>query len=209
MNKTLAIAAWIACLACLPAYAAGPATNTAAMPFWIYHEYMGRENHGTPSGWMGDYRDIQLDMKCTNRPYSGTTCMRFAYSALGSRYSNMAGVMWQNPANNGGDIDGGADLTGARQLVFWARGETGRELLDAFSFGGTIGAYPDSDKVTLSNVRLSTEWTRYAIDLSNADLSYISCFFSWIASRFNNRDGFVFYLDDIYLTDEEEEAISP
>ena len=193
---------WIAVLvlvAVLAAAPAGAATNIFTRPFYIYKDFNLRDNHGVPSGWMGDYRDLILDMNCTNNPQSGATCIRFSYSAMGSRYADMAGVMWQNPANNMGDIDGGGDLTGATQLVFWARGENGGEIIDAFTFGGTGGAYPDSDKTSLPFIRLTQEWTRYTIDLSTCDLSYISSFFGWVAARFNNRSGFTIYLDEIAL----------
>jgi hypothetical protein len=34
-------------------------------------------------------------------------------------------IYWQQPPNNLGDRKGGYDLTGAKQLSFWARGEVG------------------------------------------------------------------------------------
>jgi len=148
---------------------------------------------------MGDYRDLTLNMNWKDNPQSGETCIRFTYSARGSRYSDMAGVMWQNPANNSGEIDGGVNLTGASNVTFWARGEEGKEMIDAFTFGGTIGPYPDSDKASLTYVRLTPEWTQYRIDISQCDLTYISSFFGWIAARFNNRGGFTMYLDEIQV----------
>ena len=108
------LAAW------LLAAAAPAASNVFTRPYYIYKDFNLRDNHGVPSGWMGDYRDLMLDMNWTNNPQSGASCIRFSYTAAGSRYADMAGVMWQNPANNMGDIDGGVDLTGATQLVFWA-----------------------------------------------------------------------------------------
>jgi len=183
----------------LLAAAAPAASNVFTRPYYIYKDFNLRDNHGVPSGWMGDYRDLMLDMNWTNHPHSGASCIRFSYTAEGSRYADMAGVMWQNPANNMGDIDGGVDLTGATQLVFWARGGKGGEVIDAFTFGGIVGAYPDSDKTSLTMVRLTPDWTMYTIDLSACDLTYISSFFGWVAARFSNRDGFTIYLDEIRL----------
>lgn len=194
-NALLAVA-----LAALPTLlAAGEATNVVERPFVIYSDYIPGKLKGVPSGWMGDYRDLRLDLNWTNHPHTGASCIRFIYTAEGSRYSDMAGVMWQNPANNSGDIDGGVNLSGATQVTFWARGEKGKELIDAFTFGGTMGAYPDSDKTSTSYVRLKKEWTEYQIDISKCDLSYISSFFGWVAARFNNRNGFTIYLDDIVI----------
>ena len=189
----------IAMLAFLPASAVRAATNALVSPVVVYHDYVPGTLKGVPSGWMGDYRDLTLNMNWKENPQSGETCIRFTYSARGSRYSDMAGVMWQNPANNSVDIDGGLDLTGASNVTFWARGEKGKELIDAFTFGGTIGPYPDSDKASLTYVRLTPEWAQYRIDISKCDLTYISSFFGWIAARFNNRTGFTIYLDDIQV----------
>lgn len=186
-----------AVMACMAAASAGAATNSFVSPFVVYHDYVPGTLKGVPSGWMGDYRDLTLNMNWKENPQSGETCIRFTYNATGSRYSDMAGVMWQNPANNSGDIDGGINLTGASNVTFWARGEKGKELIDAFTFGGTIGPYPDSDKASLTYVQLKPEWTQYTIDISQCDLTYISSFFGWIAARFNNRGGFTIYLDDI------------
>ncbi len=180
------------------ALAAGPA-RAGFDPMYVYRDGDSRENNGAPSGWMGDYRDLRLDQKWTNQPHSGVSCMKFTYTAEGSRYANMVGVMWQHPANNDGSLDGGKDLRGAKKVTFWARGEKGGEFIHAFTFGGTIGAYPDTDKTVLADIYLDTEWTPYEMDLSGLDLSYISSFFGWATGRFNNPEGMVFYLDDIRI----------
>ena len=174
-------------------------TNACVFPFVVYSDYIPGRLKGVPSGWMGDYRDMTLNMNWKDNPHSGESCIKFTYNAKGSRYCDMAGVMWQNPANNSGEIDGGVNLTGASNVTFWARGEKGKELIDAFTFGGTIGPYSDSDKASTTYIRLKTEWTQYSIDISQCDLTYISSFFGWIAARFNNREGFTIYLDDIQV----------
>lgn len=201
MTRTLRTAAAVLAASVLgpAALALGEVTNAFVSPFVVYTDFLPGRMGGAPSGWIGDYRDLMLDMKCTNNPHTGSTCLKFTYSAKGSRYADMAGVMWQNPANNAGDIDGGMNLTGASNVTFWARGEEGGEVIDAFTFGGTIGAYPDSDKALLTFVRLTPEWRPYAIDVSRCDLSYISSFFGWVAARFSNRKGFTIYLDDILI----------
>jgi hypothetical protein len=168
-------------------------------PFYVYKDFGAPENRGAPSGWMGDYRDLSVDMNCTTNPRSGASCIVFRYSARGSRYANMAGVIWQLPANNGGDVDGGINLTGARKVTFWARSDADDTLVSAFTFGGTLGLYPDTDKATLHDVILTTNWTPYEIDLAGCDLTYISSFFGWVASRFENQDGLTLYLDDIMI----------
>lgn len=166
---------------------------------YVYKDYESRETRGAPSGWMGDFRDLRIYPNWTNNPYKGESCIKFAYTAEGSRHANMIGVMWQHPANNDGSVDGGIDLTGARRVVFSARGEKGGEFIHAFTFGGILGAYPDTDKAVLSDVYLTREWREYEIDLTDLDLSYISSFFGWATGRFHNPDGMLFYVDEIII----------
>jgi hypothetical protein len=177
--------------------------ETVQFPFRIYEDFESPNNHGVPSCWMGDYRDIVLVMNWTEMPHSGKTCIKVSYSAEGSRKAYWAGIMWQYPANNDGSIDAGLDLTGARKLVFWARGEKGGETLDTVKLGGLIGTYPDSDSASARKIVLSTEWTRYEIDLKGVNLSYISSFFTWVASKYRNPDGLTFYMDEITIEGEE------
>jgi hypothetical protein len=168
-------------------------------PFYIYTEANAGSNHGVPSGWMGDFRDLILDIACKDNPHSGKNCVKTTYTAEGSRSANWAGIAWQFPANNEGSIDGGNNLTGAKKLVFWARGEKGGEVIDAFKFGCTLGAYPDSDSTAVFNVVLTKDWKKYEITLDGLDLSYISGFFGWVASKEHNPRGMTFYLDEISI----------
>jgi len=146
---------------------------------------------------MGDFRDIRFTANWRDNPHSGTTCIKVTYLAKGSRYANWAGVMWQFPPNNCGEYDAGLNLTGATKLTFWARGEEGGEVIDAFWFGGTQGSYPDSGSGGISNIVLKPEWTEYEIDLTGYDLHYMTGLFGWAACRFANPDGYTMYLDDI------------
>jgi hypothetical protein len=173
--------------------------STFKAPFYVYKDYMAPINHGAPSGWMGDYRDLSVDMNCQTNAHSKPSCIAFRYAAKGSRYANMAGVIWQSPANNGGDIDGGLNLTGARKVRFWARCDQEDGIVAAFSFGGTLGLYPDTDKASIHNIMLTTNWAPYEIDLAGCNLTYISSFFGWVASRFQNQGGLNLYLDDIVI----------
>ena len=106
-------------------------------------------------------------------------------------------IDWQNPANNWGARDGGFDLTGATKLTFWAKGEKGGEVITEFKMGGITGEYGDSDSIGMGPVVLTNEWKKYAIDLEGLDLSYISGGFCWSASKMDNPDGFVIFLDEI------------
>ena len=167
------------------------------LPFYVYRDFGVPVNHGSPSGWIGDYRDLRIEMDHRTNVFAGASCISFTYTAQGSRYTEMAGMQWQSPANNSGDIDGGVNLSHATKLTFWARGEKGGEYISEFSVGGTLGAYPDTGKVGIQDILLHPDWTYYEIDLTSTDMSYISCFFGWVANRYHNRDGFTFYVDEV------------
>jgi len=165
--------------------------------FDVYTDRWAPNNHFVPSGWMGDYNDVSLNDGWTEDTYSGKTCIKITYAAKSSQGAGWCGIYWQNPANNWGSRDGGFDLTGAKTLKFWARGEKGGEVITEFKIGGITGEYGDSDSTGIGPVVLTKDWKQYTVSLDGTDLSYISGGFCWSASRTNNPEGFTFYLDDI------------
>jgi hypothetical protein len=165
--------------------------------FDVYTDRWAPNNHFVPSGWMGDYGDIKFNDGWTENAYSGKNCVKVTYTAKASQGAGWMGIFWQNPANNWGSRDGGFDLTGAKTLSFWARGEKGGEVITEFKVGGINGEYGDSDSVGMGPVVLASEWKQYAIDLEGVDISYISGGFCFSASKMDNPDGFTIFLDDI------------
>lgn len=121
-----------------------------------------------PSGWMGATAALTLDGDHTENPHDGSASIKMRYEG---KYS-WVGVAWQNPPNNWGDQDGGFDLTGARELELWARGEYGGEKV---SLGvGLLGkdtAFPDSGQTKVDNIVLTRGWQRYAVPLDKIDLT--------------------------------------
>jgi outer membrane protein OmpA-like peptidoglycan-associated protein len=124
-------------------------------------------------------------------------CVRVYYKSDGPK--GWAGIYWQDPANNWGDVPGkaGYDLHGAVKLSFWARGENGGERVHEFRVGGIVGQYPDSDVASLSNVRLTRNWKKFSIDLRKKDLRHIIGGFGFIVLKAENPGGMTVYLDDI------------
>ncbi|MDA7857872.1 hypothetical protein N9A72_00060 [bacterium] len=165
-------------------------------PFNVYTDRMARGNHYIPSGWMGDYGAIKMNEAYKTNPHSGKTCIKFTYTGKSPQGAGWTGVYWQNPANNWGKIKGGYDLTGARELSFWARGATGGEIVE-FKMGGITGEYSDSDSATTGPITLTRHWKNYKISLKGMDLHYISGGFVWVTSMMNAPQGMVFCLDDI------------
>jgi hypothetical protein len=166
-------------------------------PFNVYTDKNARGNHYAPSGWMGDYTDIAFSDAWKENPHSGTTCIRIVYRPNVSQGARWVGMYWQYPPNNWGEKKGGYNLTGAKKLTFWARGEKGGERIEEVKIGGITGTYADSDTATAGPIILTTDWKQFEIDLEGRDLSYISGGFCWSTNLDVNLDGATFYLDDM------------
>lgn len=165
--------------------------------FPVYVENASKDNHFAPSGWMGDYGDLKINQNCTESPRSGSSCIKITYSAKMTQGAGWAGIYWQQPANNWGEKKGGYDLTGATKLTFWARGANGGEKIAEFKMGGIAKEYSDSDSQVIGPIELTKEWQKYTIDLKDKDLSHIIGGFCYSASKDDNPNGFIIYLDDI------------
>jgi hypothetical protein len=164
----------------------------ANLPYALYANGESAQDY-VASGYMGNTGAVQMDMNSTAvGGHSGSQCIQVKYAAA----DNWAGVVWQSPANDWGDRRGGLDLTGARVLTFWARGDQGGETA-TFEYGliGHDKKYPDSSSGKLADVKLSTIWKKYSISLANKDLSRIKTGFCWIVAGAGKP--VTFYIDDI------------
>jgi hypothetical protein len=176
---------------------AGKTTASSFRPFAVFVENNSKENHFAPSGWMGDFGDIKLNLANTEAPRSGNTCIKITYSAKMTQGAGWAGIYWQQPANNWGDKKGGYDLTGATKLTFWARGAAGGEKLAEVKMGGITGEFPDSDSSAIGPIELSKEWQKFTIDLKDKDLSHVIGGFCFALSKDDNPNGATFFFDDV------------
>lgn len=169
-----------------------PAPKGVKLPFIVFDEKGGTNNHYVASGWMGNTKGIKMDDACPTNPHGGNNCLRVEYSESGE----WAGVVWQDPANDWGDQPGGWNLTGAKKLKFWARGEKGGETV-TFKFGVLGADKKNSDSATGESgaVKLTKEWKEYSIDLEGKDLTRIKTGFVWTLP--GQGAPVVFFLDDI------------
>ena len=163
--------------------------------FYVYSSKQPEENHYSPSGIMGDTGDIGLSGGYIPTPSGGKACLRITYKPKGDR--EWAGIYWQNPPNNWGEVEGGYNLEGAEKVTFWAKGENGGEKINQFKIGGITGRYNDSDSASIGPVKLSRKWKQYTISLKGKDLHYISGGFCLTVRKQDNPSGCTFYLDEI------------
>lgn len=162
------------------------------LPLVIYSE-PDRPEPFAPSGYMGNSKAIEMNLKSTDRPHGGAHCIQATFGAK----DGWGGVVWQNPPNDWGDAPGGYDLTGAARLSFWARGARGGELV-SFAFGIIAPDKPFSDTARLDmKVTLEPEWKKYSLPLAGSDLTRIKSGFVWVVEA--KGEPIVFYLDDVVI----------
>ncbi len=173
--------------------------KAGSFPFYVYKDGNSKLNHFHPSGLMGDIDDLSFNNSWLKNPMSGKTCVRVRYSARQSRGYGWSGLYWLEPVNNWnvGKIRGGYDLTGAKKLRFYARGEKGGEVVE-FKMGGMT-----SEVRTTDTVELSKNWNLYEISLAEMDLSIVNGGFCLIFTTAENSNACVIYLDEIYYTDQD------
>jgi hypothetical protein len=164
----------------------------AALPLVVYDEATRKDLPYAPTGWMGNTKATKMDPAWAEGAKAGKTCVRIAYEDK----DGWAGIVWQHPANDWGERPGGWDLSGAKKLTFWARGQAGDEVV-SFEAGllGKGKAFPDSAHVKLAGVRLTKGWKQYTLELKGKDLSRIKTGFSCTWSAAGRP--VTFYLDEI------------
>ncbi len=166
--------------------------QVAALPYVVYGD--GAEpGVYVPSGYMGNAGSIAMTEDCKDKPHDGQTCLKVEYKAADA----WGGVLWQSPAEDwDGKQPGGANLTGATHLEFYARGARGGETVN-FVFGVLDGDQPyrDTAKGELKSVRLTKDWEKLKFPLKGLDLRQIKTGFGW--SLAGQGKPVTFYLDDI------------
>ena len=168
-------------------------------PFIVYQD-KGSPNRFVPSGYMPTGECLKMDDAWRDNCHESKSCIKVDYDiACSLKGRHWAGIYWLHPADNWGDRKGGYNLTGAKKLIFWARGENGGERIAEFRLGGVGQSreYPDSDTASIGPVILSRQWKEYEIDLRGKALTYISGGFAWTANVDDNPSSCTFYLGNI------------
>ncbi|MCK5268564.1 MAG: hypothetical protein KAR07_10360 [Spirochaetes bacterium] len=170
------------------------------LPFYVYYENKSRLNHYIPSGWMGDYGDININ-QASRKQYVGKSCIRVKYSAKRRQKAGWAGIYWQATPNNWGTHKTGYNIKmrAPKKLHFYSKGQKGGEIVE-FKFGGISGKYADSDSGATGTIALTKDWKLYTMDLAGLDLSYINGGFCVVFTADANPDGMVFYIDKVYYS---------
>ena len=162
------------------------------IPFVVYSEEGNKETYSA-TGRMGNKGDLQFDQGWDIDPHTGSTCIYVRYASS----EDWVTVAWQHPGHNWGEVVGGFDLTKARKLTFWAKGETGRETVE-FMVGmeqAQSAVSRDSLRTTTGPIRLKKEWKKYTIPIEEMDRSRLITGFLFRIE--GQGKPVVFFLDDI------------
>ena len=177
-------------------------TNDFAQDKAIEKKRIDIQNLFTSSGWMGDgeYGRKYIVFEGTNEtsPHSAPNCIKIKYTFGPKKW---AGIYWQNDPDNWGDKPGNDySKGGLTKVTFWARGSTGKEVVE-FKTGGINDSgkkYHDTFSRTTGRIILTKNWEQYTMNIKDADLSSVIGGFCWVASKdYNNSDSMTFYIDDI------------
>lgn len=171
-------------------------------PFYVF-TYDSPRSYYVISGYMGDVQDITV-RKVTESQISKNSIQLIYKPKPRKESKGWAGLYWQYPANNwGAHKKGGYNLTGAKNLFFYAKGLKGDEVIE-FKVGGIQGPYGDSDQISTGLISLSRQWTLYKIDLKNTDMKNVIGGFGVVFVSPLNPSGLTMFLNDIYYTDREK-----
>lgn len=205
MKKTILLSIVLVSILTLSVYAESKGELKGFMvtrfPFYIYSDASYKMNHFITAGWMGDIRDITINSKATENSKSGKTCIKITYKAEEKYGANWAGLYFQqNPQNWWNSRRGGYDLTRAKRIYFYARGEKGKEVVEFKLARSKQKQYANVSKTTIK-VRLTKDWKKYELDMTDMELKDIAGGFCFIVNNHDNPKGCTFYLDEIYYSD--------
>jgi hypothetical protein len=159
------------------------------LPFYVYQDSDNMSY--VPTGYMGNYGDIEVETNYRDNVQSGSSCIRIGYKA----YENWYGIGFVDPPNDWGETIGGYDISGAETFSFWARANT-KSLIATIGFGliDKDKPYPDTSKKSIE-VKLTTKWKKYTIKTKNLDLSCIRSGLVIFSQSYGNPQDI--YLDNI------------
>jgi len=136
------------------------------LPFYVYQD--GEDAPYHPTGFMGNYKALSVNVHNKEEVQSGTSSIKISYTDDRNWY----GIGFVDPKNDWGDIAGGYEIIGAQTFSFWAKASTSMIANIGFGLIGKDKPYPDSTKNSME-VKLSTKWKKYTINVKKLDLSCI------------------------------------
>lgn len=159
------------------------------LPFYVYKD--SGDLPYAPTGYMGNYKALNVDLNEKREVHSGETAIKITYSEESDWY----GIAFVDPANDWGEILGGYDISGAKTFSFWAKSKfSGVVVRLGFGLIESDKAYPDT-AIKLEEIKLNSEWTKYTFKIKREDLSCIRSGLVMFASSYGYPQ--TIYIDDV------------
>lgn len=136
------------------------------LPFYVYKD--GEESPYNPTGFMGNYKALSVNMNSKEEVQSGSTAIKISYKADHDWY----GIGFVDPKNDWGDVAGGYEIIGATTFSFWAKASTPLTANIGFGLINKDKPFPDSTKKSIE-VKLNTKWKKYTINVKKLELDCI------------------------------------
>jgi hypothetical protein len=167
----------------------------------VYRDAASSENHGAWTNYLPAHAGEMISLRVADRenPAGGSTAVRVDVDFRGRPW---CGIAVSSQPDYWGRIDGPAfNLSGTKALSFWARGETGDEVVQIKVAIAGHEPFGDSARTpAVRTFRLSREWRRHELVLSDLDLTRVITSFAFIVERRLNGPRVTFFLDEIHFS---------
>jgi len=162
-----------------------------SLPFYVYED--GENDPYSPSAFMGNHKAMAVDTRHKGDVYSGKAALKITYNQEYDWY----GLGLVNPANDWGEILGGYDISGATKFTFWAKADK-KNVLATIGFGliGKDKPFPDTAKKS-TEIKLTTKWKKYSINLRKLDLTCIRSGFTIFSSSYGSSQ--TIFIDNVFF----------
>lgn len=179
------------------------AYKVSRFPFYIYQDATSKINNYVLTGWTGDYRSLKIDSRWKENETDENTSIRLSFIPRMDIKDSIAGISFQaNPDNYWGSLRGGYDLTKAKRLFLFARGERGGEQIE-------IGMRKHSRNEMSRNsglINLTRDWKLYELDLTG--LSFEDTAGGLYVILHSHVYSVTVYLDEIYYSQDTQPAFT-
>ena len=171
--------------------------------WYVYRDVGSKENHGEWANFMPENGSQMMNLFLADRtnPAFGATSVRVDVNFLEPWWCGLA--VSPHP-EKWGDLgtDPAFNLSHAKKLVFWARGNKGGEMIQVKV--STTGDKPFGDSAPFPAktpwISLTPTWTPYELPLKGFDLSRVMTPFVFVVDKAHNgSEPFSFFLDEVYF----------
>lgn len=181
------------------------AYKVSVFPFYVYQDATSRINNFVVTGWAGDFRRLKIDSRWKESESEDNTCIRLTYiPSYDDRAGYAAVAFQQNPENHWGSLRGGYDLSRAKKLFLFARGERGGEQVEL----GLRKKGRNEISRTAGMIELTKDWKLYEIDMAGMTFEEVAGGLYVILHAKNKIYSSTVYLDEIYYSAETKPAFT-